>query len=70
MKKTIYESENLRVVQDSITDDLTYKIRSNKMKKYTVTVTINVLADDEDHAIEQALEQMQDGQFTPEVKEQ
>lgn len=39
------------------------------MKHYQVTVVIRVQADDDDHALEQALEQMVDGQFTPEVKE-
>lgn len=39
------------------------------MKQFIVTTTIQVHADDEDHAIEQALELMADGQFTPEVKE-
>ena len=38
------------------------------MRTYTVTVVVNVTADDEDHALEQALEQIADGQFTPEVE--
>jgi len=39
------------------------------MNKYIITVTVNLLADDEEHAIEQALDQIAGGQFTPEVKE-
>lgn len=39
------------------------------MKDYRITITINVKADDEDHAYEQALEQLTDGQFTPEIVE-
>lgn len=39
------------------------------MKKYRITINVNVLADDEDHAYEQALEQISDGQFTPEIEE-
>lgn len=39
------------------------------MTHYKVTITINVQADDEDHAYEQALELLSDGQFTPEIEE-
>ena len=39
------------------------------MKTYQITITINTQGDDEDHAYEQALEQLADGQFTPEIKE-
>lgn len=38
------------------------------MDKYTVSVSVYVYADNEDHAIEQALEQIADGQFMPEVE--
>lgn len=37
------------------------------MRKYEVMVRVPVQADDEDHAIEQALEMIADGQFTPYV---
>jgi hypothetical protein len=46
--------------------------RSSKeeiMKPYTITVTIQVQADDEDHALDQALDQIVDGQFTPNVQQ-
>jgi hypothetical protein len=39
------------------------------MKNYKMTVVVTVQAEDEDHAYEQALEQLTDGQFTPELKE-
>lgn len=39
------------------------------MKQFMVTTTIEVYADDKDHALEQALELMIDGQFIPEVQE-
>lgn len=39
------------------------------MKRYSVIVEIRVSADDATHAIEQALELISDGQFTPSVKE-
>lgn len=40
------------------------------MHNYEVTITINsIKADDEDHAYEQALEQLSDGQFTPIITE-
>lgn len=39
------------------------------MKNYLVTTTIKVQADDEDHAIEQALELITDGQFYLDAQE-
>lgn len=39
------------------------------MKAYNVTVVVRLQADDEDHALIQALEIIADGQFTPDVTE-
>lgn len=39
------------------------------MKNYQITITVNATGDDEDHAYEQALEQITDGQFTPQIKD-
>lgn len=39
------------------------------MKAYAIKIVITVQADDDDHAYEQALEQLRDGQFTPEITE-
>lgn len=38
------------------------------MKYYTVMVRVPVMADDEDHAYEQALDMIADGQFTPYIE--
>lgn len=39
------------------------------MHQYQIRIVINVKADNEDHAYEQALDQLTDGQFTPEIVE-
>lgn len=39
------------------------------MNLYEITIKLKVQADDEDHAYEQALDQITDGQFTPDIAE-
>lgn len=39
------------------------------MNQYQIRIVINVKADDKDHAYEQVLDQLTDGQFTPEIVE-